>query len=61
MGFSSLKTEIISLSEISETKTSTMWSHLYVESTKQNKIDINTENKCMVARGEWMSEVGEGG
>ena len=30
-------------------------------SNLQNKIDINTESKCMVARGEWMSEVGEGG
>ena len=48
--------ETIMLSEISQRKTSTAWSHLYVESTKtkQNKNNpTDTENRLAVARGNW--------
>ena len=47
--------EGIMLSEINQTKASTIWLHLYVELKKQNKQTkinklIDTENKCMVTR-----------
>ena len=36
--------EGIMLSEISQTKTNTVWYHLYVESKKENKL-VNTKQK----------------
>ena len=55
------------LSKISQRKTNTVWFHLYVETKKQNKQQnwnrlTDTENKCMVAKGDGgreMSEIGE--
>ena len=48
--------EGIMLSEISQRKANTLWSHLHVESKNQNKQKenrfIDTENNWMVARGE---------
>ena len=47
------------LSEISQRKTNTVWSHLYVESKKQNEQTkqnenrlIDTDKKLVPARGE---------
>ena len=53
--------EGIMLSEISQTKTNTVWFHLYVESKKQNKwtnITKHKQNKQVVAReeGRWGGE-----
>ena len=46
----------VTLSEISQTKTNTVWYHLYVESNKYNKLmnitKENIENKLMVTNGE---------
>ena len=42
--------EGIMLSEISQTKINTIWSHLYVESLKKKKKLIDTEERFMVAR-----------
>ena len=56
----------IMLSEISQRKTNTIWSYLYVESKKgkkkQNKELIDTENWLIVARGRvWrVDEMSEG-
>ena len=47
------------LSEISQKKTSVnVWSHLYVESKKQNKL-LGTENKLVVTKGDGGLEVGQ--
>ena len=57
--------EGIMLSEISHTKTNTVWYHLYVESKKQSKL-VNiternrlTENKLVVSGGR--EKIGEEG
>ena len=65
--------EGIMLSEISQTKTNTVWFHSYLDFKKQNKWtnkkrdknpDLDTEDKLVVARREGdgvMGEVDKGG
>ena len=51
-----MQTEGFMLSEIGQTETNPVWSHLYVES-KINKTELtDTENKLLAARSKGLSE-----
>ena len=49
-----MDSEDITLSDISQRKTNTIWTHLYVELKTNKKTKLADMNRLVVARGKWM-------